>query len=140
MTLETLLHSKVLKKIMPILDLFKDQFNEEAFPLIDLSFCVLNRACLTFKSLLWSNYLKSVIWDFFGIAPFKNLFLISRLVTENNLSINKYFIRYLGTIFKNMFWEIVKIFKKEELDITSSNEIFISIIELFVKYFDHVNT
>lgn len=137
--LETLLHSKVFKKMMPIIDLFKDQFKEEAEVVIDLSFCLLNRACLNFPNLLESHYLKSVMRDFFGIAPFKNLFIISKLVTENNLKINRYFIHYLGTIFKNVIKEMVKIYNKDEIEITSSHEIYISIIELFIQYFGHSN-
>ena len=79
---------------------------------------------MTYPNLLKSDYFKSIIKDFFEIEPFKNLYTISKLVTNNGLNINKYFTQFLSKIFQRDCKNMMKLFKVEAEDINSSHEIF----------------
>ncbi len=107
MSLVTLLSSKILKKIIPILDLLKELNKEETEPLIDISLSLLHRCCLSFSDLLRSDYLVSVINDFFGLEPVKNLYTISKLITVDGLRVSGNFLSYLSNIFLNSFKSIM---------------------------------
>lgn len=139
LTLESLIVSKVLKRMMPIINLLKDQFKEETEEVIDLALTLFHRVCLRFDGLLHSQYLKSVIKDFFGIEPFKNLHIISRLIVVGNVQVNKYFFQYLGSIFTSIIKEIMTIFSKEASEVTTNHEIFVTIVELFIQFFTQIN-
>lgn len=140
--LETILASKILKRIVPLVDILRAQFGEEAEPIIDLSFCILNKLCQKYPKLLESDYFKTIIKNFFEIEPFKILYTVSKLITVNDLDVNKYFPNHLVSIFEYVFKEMKSIFDVNyniSDGINSSHEIFISIMELFIKYFDHFN-
>lgn len=136
---QTFVQSKVLKQFMPIINLLKDQYKDESEDIIDFCLTLFHRACLSFEGLLTSQYLKSVIKDFFGVEPFKNLHIISRLIVVGNVEISKYFFQYLGSIFISVIKEIMHIFSKDEAEITTNHEIFVSIMELFIQYFSQIN-
>lgn len=141
-SLETILASKLLKRIVPLVDILRDQFGEEAEHIIDLSFCILNKLCQKYPKLLESDYFKTIIKNFFEIEPFKILYTVSKLITVNDLKVNKYFPNHLVSIFEAVFKEMKIVFDTNVTandDINFSHEIFISIMELFIKYFDHFN-
>lgn len=77
--------------------------------------------------------------DFFEIEPLKNLFIISKLVTEDNLRLNNYFLEFLTVIFTREFESMVKIYNPDCNEINQNIECFMGIIELLIKYFDHFN-
>ena len=140
--LEIILESKMLRRIVPIVDIMRVEFEEEAEVIIDLTFSVLNKFCQTYPELLGSDYFKTIIKDFFEIEPFKNLYTISKLITSNDLKVNNYFTNHLVNVLNNIFDQMKTIFlesEDEEDEISASHEIFISIIELFIKYFNHCN-
>lgn len=60
-------------------------------------------------------------------------------MTEDNLKLNNYFLDFLTNIFIRNFENMMKIFQEEPDEINSNHEIFLGIIELFIKYFDHFN-
>lgn len=137
--LELFLQSKFLKRLVPIIDLLKNTYDDEVEILIDLTFCMINQLCMTYPKLSESDYFKTIVKEFFEIEPFKNLYTISKLVTENNLNLNKYFTQFLANIFIRDSPLMMKLFDNESIEINSSHEIFQGIIELFIKYFDHFN-
>lgn len=136
---QTFIESKALKRMMPIINLLKDQYKEETEEIIDLALTLFHRVCLEFPGLLNSHYLKSVVNDFFGIEPFKNLHIISRLIVLGHVKISKYFFKYLCSIFTNVIKEIMTIFEKNQAEITINHEIFVTIIELFIQFFQQTN-
>lgn len=137
--LENFIASKILKKIVPLIDLLKNSFPNEVECLIDLTFSMLDQLCVCYPELFESDYFKTVVKDFFEIEPFKNLYTISKLVTEDNLKLNNYFLEFLTNIFTRNFDNMMKIYSEETSTVNTNHEIFLGIIELFIKYFDHFN-
>lgn len=135
LTFEAFIESKVLKRMMPIINLLKDEYREETEEIIDLALTLFHRVCIIYDGLLNSKYLKSVIKDFFGIEPFKNLHIISRLVVVDNVQVSKFFFQYLGSIFTSVMKEIMNIFANDANEVTTNHEIFLTIMELFIQFF-----
>lgn len=102
-----------MKKIIPIIDLLKNTFPEEVDQLIDLTFSMIYQVCISYPKLFEMNYFKHIIKDFFEIEPFKNLFTISKLITEKKLKIHKYFTDYLAKIFTRYFETMMQIYNDD---------------------------
>lgn len=135
--LEQLLASKVLRKILPLIDLLKGCYPNDVEPHVDLTFTLIDILCVRYPLFFRSDYFKTIIKDFFEIEPLKNLFIISKLVTEDNLRMNNYFLEFLTVIFTRNFENMAKIYSSDCQEINPNAECFFGLTELFIKYFDH---
>lgn len=99
-----------MKKIFPLIDLIKSSYPYEAEPIVDFTFCLLNILCVNHPLLFSSEYFKSIVKDLFEIEPLKILYTIQKLVTEDNLKLNNYFLEYLTSIFTRSFEEMMIIY------------------------------
>lgn len=111
--LDQLLASKVLKKLLPLIDFFKSCYQYDAEAHIDFTFCLINILCVQYPQLFKSDYFKTIVKDFFEIEPLKNLFTITKLVTEDNLKLNHYFLGFLTVIFTRNFDLMMKIYNTD---------------------------
>jgi hypothetical protein len=62
--------------MFPLIDFIKSSYPNEAEPVFDFTFCLLNVLCVKHPQLFKSEYFKSVVKDLFEIEPLKILFTI----------------------------------------------------------------
>lgn len=130
-----MLTGKVLVLWVKVLDLLKDFYKEELNEISMLTLCFINKLVLKHNSLLDSFVFQNIMKDFFKIFPFSSLVMISKFLTEDDLTLNKKFVEHLFYIFKNLLDEVVEIFKNPQTAFSSSFEVCINLLEFFIKNF-----
>ena len=130
-----MLTGKVLVLWVKVLDLLKDFYKEELNEISMLTLCFINKLVLRHNSLLDSFVFQNIMKDFFKIFPFSSLVMISKFLTEDDLTLNKKFVEHLFYIFKNLLDDVVEIFKNPDTLFSSSFEVCINLLEFFIKNF-----
>lgn len=130
-----ILTGKVLVLWVKVLDMLKDFYKEELNEISMLTLCFINKLVLQHNSLLDSFVFQNIMKDFFKIFPFSSLVMISKFLTEDDLTLNKKFVEHLFYIFKNLLDDVVEIFKNPQTHFSSSFEVCINLLEFFIKNF-----